>query len=154
MTNAFAVLISTILMTNSHAGVDYDSRVVCRNGICEKKEVFTNIKSNDLKAEDLKVDSCLLDIPRNRFYRIEDLDLRLKKLTLLSESKEEKISVELRRDVVYTDSKNFDLKMKVINCENVNGYVINNEQRYIKCLQNNSKRTLRLWCEKERVRNF
>lgn len=136
------------------AEVEYENKIVCKEGVCEKREVFSNLKSPDLKIEDLRIGKCLLDLPKSRFYRIEDLDLPSKKLVILSEINENKISVEMQRDTIYTDSRDFNLKLKIIDCDKISGYIINNEPRYLKCLQGNSARTRKLWCEKERIKNF
>ena len=138
---------------NSFA-IQYESKISCKNGVCEKKEIYTGITGPDLKIEDLQVGQCLLDNSLKVFYRVTERNVSDKKIVLVSEIEDEPVTVVMKREVVYTDSRNFNVKLRILPCSDVNGQVINDEVKFAKCLESNGPRTLKLYCEKDRKRNF
>jgi hypothetical protein len=147
-------LLALIFIPALSNAITYDQSVLCKNGVCEKRELYKGIAGPDLKIEDLQVNSCLLDVANSKFFRIENLEVKNKKVVLLSEVGEDKVSVEIQRETIYSDSHEFNVKLRIIPCANVDGYIINNEARYTKCLQDNGRHSLKMFCEKERVKNF
>lgn len=151
---SYIILLVAYLASFNINAVEYNSKIKCSNGACEKKETFKEITGPDLKIEKLAAGQCLLDVDKNIFYRIESVDLSTKKIVLISEIKEEPVTITMKRDTVYSDSKNFNVKLKTLPCSEVNGQIINDETKFVKCIASNGKRSFKLFCEKERKKNF
>lgn len=147
------IILMVVFSFNSFA-LDYESKTVCKNGVCEKKEIFNGLKGPELKIEDIKIDQCLVDVKKNKFFRVYDSDARSKKIVLISELRDEAVTVVLSRETVYTDSKNFNSQMKIISCSSVDGQILNDEEKYSKCIKDNGRYSMKLFCAKERKKNF
>lgn len=145
------VLIGLLLFTsNCLFAIEYKSKLVCKDGNCEKKETIKGLKSVDLKLADLKNDQCLLNLKTEKISRIELFDSKTKKIVILSEKEDLPTTVELLREIQWFDSKEFDRDQKVIPCSEVSG-MLGDEERLSKCLKNQGKSVHSLFCEKERI---
>ena len=152
--NLYLLFIMSFLNSNLFA-LEYNSKVVCTDGVCEKKEIFNGLQGADLKVGDIKVGQCLVDVAgRGTFYRVIDVDVLAKKIVTINEKEELPRVVILKRNIIFTDSKDFNPNMKIITCSSVNGSIINSDEKTSKCLSINGKYSFELYCEKDRVRNF
>lgn len=152
--NKYSFVMLTLLTTVDANSVEYNSNIICKNGVCEKKETFRGLKGSDLKIEDLTVGQCLYDDIAKTTFRIEYIDINLKKLILISEIKSEGEIITLHRNTIYSDTKKFNVNLKKLPCAEADGRMINDEKKFSNCLEHNGRKTFRLFCKDERRKNF
>lgn len=142
----FAIMVATSL---NLMAFEYESRLVCRAGRCEKIEEFGGLKEVKLKISDISPGQCLIDIKTQMISRVESIDQKSTKVVSLSEVEDH----ILLREVVFFDSRSFNRSRKIVPCSEVAG-VLGDEAQFQKCLDGNGGRVQKLFCEFERVHNF
>lgn len=150
----FLTLFVSMMFVSKIGATEYKSEIVCKDNFCQKKEIFTGVSGPELKVEDLKVGQCVYDEGLKKFSRVSEQDISAKKVVFITEIEDQPVTVMLKRDTVYTDSRSFNTKLRLIPCSQVDGIIINDEQRFSKCLNDNGKHSMKLFCDKPRKTSF
>lgn len=142
-------LIILALASSDAYSLEYKSKLVCKGNLCEKKQEYKGLKEVDLKLTDISGGQCLINLKTEKIFKIESVDQKSTKVVMLSEVEENMLS----RDLVFFNSKLFDRSHKIIPCSEVAG-VLGNEIQLQQCIKSNGKSVKKLFCEKERIKNF
>ena len=143
------IVIVTAFVSVNAGSLEYKSQLRCKGNNCVKETKIKGLKEVELKLSDLAADQCLLDLKTEKISRLELVDQRSKKIFSITEIED----FVLLRELVFFDTKLFDRSQKIIPCSEVAG-ILGDEVQLQKCIKSNGTSVKKLFCEKERLRNF
>lgn len=145
------LIISFTTNTTAHALI-LNSEVTCKDGICIEKNAFQGLPEYKLQFSELQINLCLVEPKTDNFFRIIDKQYSTK-IILVSIKNEDDYLIELSREVIFTDSREFNTNLKIINCRFAPS-ILSDEESFKKCEIENNKTSSKWFCIKQRIRNF
>jgi hypothetical protein len=147
------IIISIALTSLSSLAADIRTKVKCDSANnCTKETTIVSNKVQDLKMTDMSAGKCLLDPKSDAVSYIEKVERD--NIVTLEEVSEEATVVVLKRVRGYYVDRSFNRARMVVPCNSVESKILSKVVDLDKCIKSNGKGSSKVFCEKERLRNF